>query len=248
MKIQFEKVCKNYGGLAAIENVSFQIKEGEFVFIIGRNGAGKSTILKLLSRQEKASSGVIIVDDYDFRAINRRKDVMYRRRIGIMDKNLGCIAERTVYENVELAVRVSGKSVKKYRRHILNTLSRVGVESKADCYPLELSEGERARVLLARAIVMDPWLLILDEPTANLDPDNAWDMMLLLRELNHQGMTIVAASHATGLVTMMKQRVITLVKGVIVADEKRSVYNLKALDIYEERKVLDLKKHHLKNS
>lgn len=236
-EIIFEQVTKMFGEETALENVSFQIEKGEFVFFIGKSGAGKSTLLNLIMKQEEVTSGHIYVSGRQLDGMNRKKTPEHRRRLGIMSSEFGLLNDRTVYENIRLTLLATGRHVPKMKNEILRVLGLVGIAGKFQSYPKELSGGEQARALLARALAVEPEILIADEPTANLDPDAAWDLMLLLREINRKGMTVLVASHSRELVSIMKQRVITLVAGVVVADEKRAIYNQKAVDIYEERRI-----------
>ena len=156
-----------------------------------------------------------------------------------MSPDVGLLRDRNVYDNLDLAMMAVEKSKRQSRKEIARVLGIVGLADKEKAYADELSGGEVARILLARALLVHPQILIADEPTANLDPDAAWDLMLLLKELNHSGITVVAASHSRELVSIMKKRVLTLVAGCLVADEKRAIYNQKAIDIFEERKILE---------
>lgn len=251
-EIIFEQVSKMFGEDIALEDVSFQIEKGEFVFFIGKSGAGKSTLLNLVMKQEDVTSGHIFVSGRQVDSMKPKKVAEHRRHLGIMSPEVGMLNDRTVYENIRLTILATGRRVPKIKQEILRLLGLVGIVKKAQSYPKELSGGELARAMLARALASAPDILIADEPTANLDPDAAWDLMLLLREINRKGMTILVASHSRELVTIMKQRVITLVAGVVVADQKRAIYNQKAVDIYEERRVLEerrkKKEEHIKFS
>lgn len=228
-----------------LEEISFRIEKGEFVFLIGKSGVGKSSILKLLSRQEEISGGRIFVDERDISLLKRRELPYFRRKFGIMQADLRCLRDRSVYDNLLLAMRSCGHTPRGSRRQIMETLGRVGMVHKANLYPQELSVGEEARVLLARALVTDPEILLADEPTANLDPDMSWDMMNLLDEVNRQGITVIVSSHSVELVNIMRKRVLTLVEGMLVSDEKRAGYSSKALDIFEERRIRSLREKKL---
>lgn len=238
-QIIFERVTKRFESQdPVLEEVSFEIEKGEFVFLIGRSGVGKSVILKLLSRQLDATEGRVLVNGTDICQLNAGGISRYRRRLGIMQPDMCCLPDRTVYENVLLALRTCEKPIRRRKKSVFEALGSVGMAAKARRYPHELSGGETARVLLARAIVAEPEILLADEPTANLDPDAAWDMMCLLNDLNHRGITVIASSHSMELVNIMHKRVLTLVEGVLVSDEKRAGYSSKAMDIYEARRVL----------
>lgn len=242
-QIVFDQVTKIFEpDELVLEDISFQIEKGEFVFLIGKSGVGKSSILKLLSGQEEASGGKIFVDQKDISLLKRREIPYFRRKFGIMQADMRCLKDRTVYDNLLLAMRSCGQhSHRKSRRRIAEALGRVGMAHKAGLYPQELSVGEEARVLLARALVTEPEILLADEPTANLDPDMSWDMMNLLNDVNRGGITVIVSSHSVELVNIMRKRVLTLVEGMLVSDEKNAGYSSKALDIFEERRIRQLR-------
>lgn len=237
-QIIFHHVTKKFGDLTALNDVSFEIRKGEFVFVIGKSGAGKSTLLHLLTKQEEVTSGQIVVDGCNIETLKRGKIPIYRRRLGIVSLEAGLLKDRTVYDNIMFAMRATGRADRQARTRILRLLGLVGLAGKYQSFPRELSGGEQARVLVARALSVEPDILVADEPTANLDPDSAWDLMQLFSEINYQGMTILMASHARDLVTIMRKRCLTLVLGTLVADEKNAIYNPRAIDIFEERRVL----------
>lgn len=237
-QIIFDHVTKKFRNEVVLDDISFEIEKGEFVFIIGKSGAGKSTLLNLIMKQEEVTSGRITVNGRRVDIMQRRKIPAHRRRLGVVSAEVGLLKDRTVYDNIMLAILATGKSVDKMKATIMRALGLVGLAGKFQAFPDELSGGEQARVLLARALSVQPEILIADEPTANLDPDSAWDLMQLLAEVNYRGMTVLVASHARELVTIMRRRCMTLVAGTLVADEKRAIYNSKATDIFEERRVL----------
>ena len=241
-QIIFDHVTKRFGDETALENVSFEIEKGEFVFVIGRSGAGKSTLLNLIMKQEEATSGRITVNGRRLDIMKRRKISAHRRRIGIVSQEVGLLKNRSVYDNILFALWATEQGSAQMKKTARRVLGLVGLVGKSESFPDELSGGEQARVLLARALSTSPDILIADEPTANLDPDASWDLMQLLAEVNYQGMTVVVASHARDLVTIMKKRCISLVSGMVVADEKNAIYNQKATDIFEERKILSRKR------
>ncbi len=237
-QIIFDHVTKKFRDVIALNDVSFEIEKGEFVFIIGKSGAGKSTLLDLILKQQEVTSGKITVGGRRVDLMKRAKVPAHRRRLGFISPEVGLLKDRSVYDNIMLAILATGNSTQRMRATIMKMLGLVGIAQKFQAYPDELSGGERARVLVARALSVGPEILIADEPTANLDADSAWDLMQLLGELNYQGITVLVASHARELVTIMRKRCITLVAGTLVADEKNSIYNPKATDIFEERRVL----------
>ena len=241
-QIIFDHVTKRFGDETALENVSFEIEKGEFVFVIGRSGAGKSTLLNLIMKQEEATSGRITVNGRRLDIMKRRKISAHRRRIGIVSQEVGLLKNRSVYDNILFALWATEHGSAQMKKTAMRVLGLVGLVGKSESFPDELSGGEQARVLLARALSTSPDILIADEPTANLDPDASWDLMQLLAEVNYQGMTVVVASHARDRVTIMKKRCISLVSGMVVADEKNAIYNQKATDIFEERKILSRKR------
>ena len=237
-QIIFDHVTKKFHNQVVLKDISFEIEKGEFVFIIGKSGAGKSTLLNLIMKQEEVTSGEITVEGRRVDTMQRNKIPAHRRRLGIISPEVGLLKDRTVYDNILLAMLATGSVSNRNRATIIKMLGLVGLAGKYQAFPDELSGGEQARVLVARALAVGPEILLADEPTGNLDADSAWDLMQLLAELNYRGMTILVASHARELVTIMKRRCLTLVAGVLVADEKHSIYNPKAISIYQERKVL----------
>lgn len=247
IEIVFDHVTKMFRDEIALEDVSFEIEKGEFVFITGKSGAGKSTLLHLLMKQEDVTSGHITACGKRLDLMNKNKIPYYRRKIGIMSPDIGMLDDRTVYDNIMLALMAAGKDDRRMKNRILHTLGLVGIVGKARAFPHELSGGEKARALLARALSTGPQILLADEPTANLDPDTSWDLMQLLNEVNYQGITVLAASHARELVTIMKKRNITLVAGRVAADEKNAIYNTIATDIFEERRIQEERKKFDKN-
>ncbi len=242
IEIVFDHVTKMFRDEIALEDVSFEIEKGEFVFITGKSGAGKSTLLHLLMKQEEVTSGQITACGKRVDLIKKNKIPYYRRKIGIMSPDIGMLGDRTVYDNIMLALMAAGKDDRKMRSRILRALGLVGIAGKANAFPNELSGGEQARALLARALSTEPQVLLADEPTANLDPDMSWDLMQLFDEVNYHGITVLVASHARELVTIMKKRNITLVAGTVAADEKNAIYNPIATDIFEERRIREERK------
>ena len=224
-----------------LEDISFRVEKGEFLFLIGKSGVGKSRILKLLSRQEELSAGRIFVDEQAIGSLKGPELGFFRRMLGILHADINCLRERHGYENLFLVMRSCGFSRRESKRRIGEALGRVGMAHKVKAFPQELSVGEEARVLLARALATGPKILLADEPTANLDPDAAWDMMNLINDVNHQGITVIVSSHSVDLVNIMRKRVLTLVEGMLVSDEKNAGYSSKALDIFEERRIRQLR-------
>lgn len=237
-EIIFQDVSKIYGEKEyALEHVSFSVQKGEFVFVIGRSGSGKSTLLKLMSRQIQPTSGRIRICGTELTTLPSRKIPFFRRKIGLVQEDYGLLSDRNVYENVEFAMKVTEQPKRLFKKRVMQTLRTVGVSHRVGAFPDEISAGEVARVMLARALVVNPGILIADEPTANLDSDMAWDLMCLLDELNRLGVTIIVGSHDKELVSIMKKRVLTLSAGRLIADEKKAVYNYRAFDVLEERRI-----------
>ncbi|SDZ36472.1 cell division ATP-binding protein FtsE [Proteiniborus ethanoligenes] len=224
--IRYVNVSKEYGnGSKALSNININIDKGEFVFIVGSSGAGKSTLMKLLLKEIEPTSGKIYLNKLDITKIKNRRIPYIRRNIGVVFQDFRLLPNKTVYENVAFAMEIVGASPREIRRQVPMILSMVGLSNKAHNYPNQLSGGEHQRVSIARAIVNSPSVLIADEPTGNLDPDTAWEIMKLIKEINRRGTTVVMATHAKEIVNMMKRRVIALEAGKVVRDEQKGVYD-----------------------
>ncbi len=224
--IVFENVVKTYEtGTSALNGVSFKINNGEFVFIVGNSGSGKSTIIKLLTKELDATSGKIVVNNKVLGRLRRRNVSKYRRGIGIVFQDFRLLKDRNVYENVAFAQRVIGSPMRKLKRQVPAMLSLVGLAEKYKSNPMQLSGGEQQRVALARALVNNPSILLADEPTGNLDPKNSWEIMKLLEEINKRGTTVIVVTHNKEIVDAMKKRVITMHKGNLIGDERRGGYH-----------------------
>ena len=217
--ITFEDVTKKYNSNIGLENANVHIDRGDFVFLVGPSGAGKSTFIKLILKEINADSGKITVGDREVTALSNREIPGLRRDIGIVFQDFRLLPKKTVYENVAFAMEVTHKSNRQIRKRVPQVLSLVGISDKADKYPDELSAGEQQRVAIARAIINNPTLLIADEPTGNLDPDTATEIMELLNQINITGTTIVMVTHAKDIVDRMQKRVIAIENGHIVRDE-----------------------------
>ena len=223
--ILLSNVTKTYpNGSVALDDVSFLIERGEFVFIVGPSGAGKSTLIKLLMHEEVPSSGQVIINNKDIGKLKRREVPYLRRSMGVVFQDFRLLSNKTVFENVAFAMDIIGASRKEIRKQVPNVLSLVGLSHKAKSYPGELSGGEQQRVALARALVNNPAFLIADEPTGNLNPKVAMEIMELLENINKRGTTIIMATHAKDIVDAMKKRVIAIEDGKIVRDESRGGY------------------------
>ncbi len=217
--IEFRNVSKVYHtGTHALNQVSLIIEKGEFVFIVGSSGAGKSTFLKLIMREETPTSGSIIVNDIQLEKLKRRKVPMLRRSMGIVFQDFRLIDKMTVYENVAFAMRAVGARPRAIKKRVPYILELVGLENKAENYPSELSGGEQQRVALARALVNNPQMIIADEPTGNVDPEMSYEIIELLHEINKRGTTVLIVTHEHNLVHSFNSRCITIDKGVVVED------------------------------
>ena len=216
--IHFENVTKKYSANTGIDNVSLDIDRGEFVFLVGPSGAGKSTFIKLVMKEIEADVGSIRVMGNEIVELPARSLPKHRRNIGMIFQDFRLLPNKTVYENVAFAMEIVHKSQRKIKRQVPLALKLMGISSKANMFPDELSAGEQQRVAIARAIINKPAMLIADEPTGNLDPATAWEIMNLLDEINERGTTIVMVTHAKDIVDKMQKRVVTIESGKIVGD------------------------------
>lgn len=222
--IVFDHVTKMYGTNIGITDVSVRIDKGDFVFLVGPSGAGKSTFIKLILREIEADSGRISVNGTTLNAMSNRQIPKLRRSIGIVFQDFRLLPKKTVRENVAFAMEIIHTSNRTIRRNVPQVLNLMGISSKMDKYPHELSAGEQQRVAIARAVINNPTVLIADEPTGNLDPDTAWEIMQLLDQINRRGTTIVMVTHAKDIVDRMGKRVIAIEKGKIVRDDRGGAY------------------------
>ncbi len=224
--IIFDKVSKTYdNGFKALADVSFHIDKGEFVFLVGSSAAGKSTIIKLMMKELDHSSGDIFINGIDLGDL-RRKDIPYfRRTLGVVFQDFRLLPNKTAQENVAYAMEIVGASAREIRKNVPAVLSMVGLNHKAKMYPHQLSGGEQQRVAIARAIVNNPAVLIADEPTGNLDPETALEIVDIMEAINRRGTTVVMATHAEKIVDSMQKRVIVVEHGHIAHDEKKGGYS-----------------------
>ncbi|MCR5410405.1 MAG: cell division ATP-binding protein FtsE [Lachnospiraceae bacterium] len=223
--ILLEDVVKTYStGAPALNGISLNIDAGEFVFIVGDSGSGKSTLIKLLLRELKPTSGHIIVNNTDVTRLRHGRIPKYRRNIGCVFQDFRLLKDRNVYENVAFAQRVVSVPGREIKKNVPQVLSTVGLAEKYSSKPKELSGGEQQRVAVARAIINKPPILLADEPTGNLDPKNSWDIMKLLEKINRNGTTVLVVTHNREIVNAMQKRVITMKKGVILADQEKGEY------------------------
>ena len=223
--IRMTDVQKTYKtGTVALYDVDLTISKGEFVFIIGASGSGKSTLIKMLYREEKPDKGSIMIGGINVAKLKDRKVYILRRKLGVVFQDFKLLPRMTVYENVAFAMEVFSYDKKKIHRRVMEVLELVGLKGKVRQYPDQLSGGEQQRVVIARAIVNNPKLLICDEPTGNLDPDTSMGIMKVLDDINKMGTTIVMTTHNRDIVNEMKKRVIVLNEGKIVQDYERGKY------------------------
>ena len=224
--IEFRNVTKQFedAGNIALSNASFTIENGEFVFLVGSSGAGKTTITKLLMRETNVSEGEIFLDGIDITKLPEKEIPFLRRKMGVVFQDFRLLEDRTVYENVEFAMRVVGANSREIRKRVPEVLNEVGLNYKAKMYPRQLSGGEQQRVALARALANHPLILLADEPTGNLNPKTAMEIMDILDEINRMGTTIIMATHAKDIVDVMKKRVIEVQDGNIIRDEVGGEY------------------------
>ena len=223
--ILFDDVYKSYpNGTNALNGASFKIEDGEFVFIIGASGAGKSTVIKILMHEEVPTGGKAMVGDFDIKKMRNSKVPLLRRSMGVVFQDFRLIDTMTVFENVAFAMRAVGSSPRTIRRRVPYVLGIVGLGHKAKNYPPELSGGEQQRVALARALVNNPHLIIADEPTGNVDPEMAREIMELLNQINQNGTTVIVVTHDNTLVNEFNKRVIHIEKGRITSDQIGGYY------------------------
>ena len=218
--IVFNNVTKNYGGNTGLNNASVHINRGDFVFLVGPSGAGKTTFIRLILKEIEPDSGKITVAGKDITNLKRKEVPLLRQKIGMVFQDFRLLEKKTVYENVAFAMEILHKSKKEIKNRVPYVLKLVDIEDKANRYPNELSAGEQQRVGIARAIVNQPRVLICDEPTGNLDPVTAMDIMSLLEQINVRGTTILMVTHAKDIVDRMNKRVVAIENGRIVRDEE----------------------------
>ena len=234
--IKMENVTKVYeNGAVGLRDFNLHIERGEFVFVVGSSGSGKSTFIRLLLKEVEPTDGNIIINGTDITKIKRRQIPYLRRKIGVVFQDFRLLPSKTVYENVAFAMQVVETNPKIIRRNVPQILAMVGLAKKINAYPNQLSGGEQQRVALARAIINRPPILLADEPTGNLDPDTAWEIMDLIQEINRNGTTVVISTHAKDIVDKMQKRVVAINKGVVLRDVKGGGYD----DEAENMEILD---------
>jgi cell division transport system ATP-binding protein len=224
--ILLDRVTKSYNKKGTVlERINLHVENKEFVVIVGQSGAGKSTLLKLLTREEKPTSGKIIIGGIDYERL-KDKDVPYlRRKIGTVFQDFKLLPNRNVFENIAFALEIVGMSNKEIKHTVPKVIDLVGMKGKEESYPHELSGGERQRVAIARAVVRQPKILIADEPTGNLDPKHAWDVIRVLEKINRHGTTVLLTTHNMDIVNKLKRRVVTIKDGKVVGDRAGAGYS-----------------------
>lgn len=223
--IALDHVSKHYStGVDALRDITIRIDNGEFVFVVGKSGSGKSTFIKLLLKELDPSEGKLYVGGRQVTHLKRKQVSLYRRQIGVVFQDFRLLANKTVYENIAFAQQIIGMSGRETERNVAIVMEMVGLTGKGKVYPGELSGGEQQRVAIARALINRPVILLADEPTGNLDPQTAWDIMMLLQEVNQSGTTVVVVTHNNDIVDVMQKRVITLNQGTVIHDEKKGGY------------------------
>lgn len=223
--IEMKNVVKKYpNSVVAVKGLNIQIKQGEFVYIVGPSGAGKSTFIKMMYREEKATSGEIKVNGTDLTTLKDREIPFLRRNIGVVFQDFKLLPRKNVYENIAFALEVIEKDPEEIKKRVMDVLKLVGLTKKVKMFPDELSGGEQQRVAIARSIVNSPKVVIADEPTGNLDPETSWEIMRLFDEINARGTTIIMATHNKDIVNTMRKRVIAIENGQIVRDERGGDY------------------------
>jgi cell division transport system ATP-binding protein len=223
--IRFIDATKVYSnGVVGLKNLTVRIEKGEFVFVIGASGSGKSTFLKLIMHEEVPTEGEVYVNGYSVHDMPRNEIPFLRRSLGVVFQDFRLLPNRTAYDNVAFAMQIVEALPREIRRQVPLALGLVGLSKKAKAYPNQLSGGEQQRIVLARALVNNPAVLIADEPTGNLDPKTSWEIMNLLEEINQRGTTVIVATHEKSIVDAMKKRVIVLDRGELKHDEQKGLY------------------------
>lgn len=224
--ILLDRVSKTYGksGTPSLDRISLHVQPKEFVIVVGQSGAGKTTLLRLLTREERPTSGKMIIGGIDYDKLRDRDVPLLRRKIGTVFQDFKLLPNRTVFENVAFALEIVGMSNNEIRHTVPRVLDIVGLKDKQKRMPMELSGGERQRVAIARAIVRQPKILIADEPTGNLDPKHAWDVIRVLEKINRYGTTVLLTTHNQEIVDKLKRRVVTIHQGKIASDRTHAEF------------------------
>ena len=220
--VEFRDVTKKYpSGTVALRDVNFKVNKGEFVFVVGQSGSGKSTLVKLMFKEEEPTAGEVFVNNFEVSSLEHKEVPYLRRSMGVVFQDFRLLPNKTVYENVAFTLQIVEAMPKEIRRQVPMALALVGLSRKANMFPQQLSGGEQQRVALARALVNNPAVLIADEPTGNLDPENSWEIIKLLDEINQRGTTVIVTTHEKTIVDEMKKRVIAIHAGKIIRDQQK---------------------------
>lgn len=224
--ILFDSVNKSYGNKnTAVEGISFKIEDGEFVFLVGPSGAGKTTILRLINKEIVPTSGSVFVDDWEINKLPKSKTPFLRRKVGFIFQDFKLLSDRTVGENIAVALEILGTAKAGINRRVNEILEVIQLNDKINNFPAQLSLGEQQRVAIGRAIAGETKTILADEPTGNLDPKTSWEILKIINQINKKGTTVLMASHNVDIVNSLKKRVIVLKDGKIVRDEKKSRYS-----------------------
>lgn len=224
--IYFNNVTKKYKDSVSLENVNISISQGEFVVIVGHSGAGKTTLTKLILAEEKPTEGSVFFDSVDIHKLPSKELVKFRRKVGTVFQDFRLLPNKTVYENISFAMEALDREEEDIREDVPRVLDLVGLSSKANLFPYQLSGGEKQRLAIARAIITQPDLIIADEPTGNLDPTNADEVVDLLKKLNDMGTTVILTTHNKYIIDQIKKRIITIEEGRVICDDKNGKYML----------------------
>jgi len=222
--IYFKNVSKSYNGSLILDSVTFSVETGEFVSLVGRSGVGKTTLLKMLIREELPTKGKIYFNDKEVNKLKLQEVSLLRRKIGVVFQDFKLLPNKTAFENVAFAMEVAGYSEEAIKKDVPEVLKLVNLQNKADNFPYQLSAGEKQRTVIARALIQRPELILADEPTGNLDPINSWDIIKLLVKINELGTAVMLASHDKEIVNTLGKRVISLEDGRIIRDEQEGRY------------------------
>jgi len=222
--VYFKNVSKSYNGSLILDNVTFTVETGEFVSIVGRSGVGKTTLLKMLIREELPTKGKIYFNDKEINKLKPQEVSLLRRKIGVVFQDFKLLPNKTAFENVAFAMEVAGDSEEAIKKDVPEVLKLVNLQNKADNFTYQLSAGEKQRTVIARALIQRPELILADEPTGNLDPINSWDIIKLLVKINELGTAVMLASHDKEIVNTLGKRVISLEDGKIIRDEQEGRY------------------------
>ncbi|NMB92119.1 MAG: cell division ATP-binding protein FtsE [Parcubacteria group bacterium] len=222
--VYFKNVSKSYNGSLILDNVTFTMETGEFVSLVGRSGVGKTTLLKMLIREELPTKGKIFFDDKEINKLKPNEIALLRRKIGVVFQDFKLLPDRTAFENVAFAMEVAGYPNEMIKKDVPEVLKLVNLQNKADNFPYQMSAGEKQRTVIARALIQRPELILADEPTGNLDPINSWDIIKLLVKINELGTAVMLATHDKEIVNTLGKRVISLENGKIIRDEQEGKY------------------------